>query len=143
MDGSVAEHYPIPYVHATDNEVTFLIDFPGSSVSAKRGAVSVFKNSSRLAIKPSPWLLMHGGSLMLDDTSGVNAGAVMRHPGIKSSFFGTLKRSFAPRHISPTSPCVSRSCVRASTPFHLVGSAPCCTPYVPGVRSFLNICSSP
>jgi len=143
MDGSVAEHYPIPYVHATDNEVTFLIDFPGSSVSAKRGAVSVFKNSSRLAVKPSPWLLMHEGSLMLNETSGANADAVMRRPGIKSSFFGTVKRSFAPRHIPPTSPWVSRSCVRASTPRPLVCSAPCCSSYVPGVRSFLNICSSP
>lgn len=123
MDGSVAEHYPIPYVHATDNEVTFLTDLPGSSVSAKRGAVSVFKNSSRLAVKPSPWLLTHGGYLMLDETSGVDAGAVMRRPGIKSLFFGTVKRSFAPRHTSPTSPWVSRSCTSLySVAFHFLGA---------------------
>jgi len=141
MDGSVAEHYPIPYVHATDNEVTFLTDLPGSSVSAKRGAFSVSKNSSRLAVKPSLWLLMREESLMPNETSRVNAGAVMRHPGIKPSFFGTVKRSSAPRHIFSKPLWVVRSGVRAPTPCPLVCSAPCCSSCAPGVRSFLNICS--
>ena len=85
--------------------MTFLIDMSGSSVPVKQGAFSVFKNSSRLAVKPSP-----EGPLMLDETSGANAGAVItRRPGIKSSPFGIVKRSSAPRHISPTSLWVARS----------------------------------
>ena len=114
MDGLRGERHPIAYVHTTDNEVTFLLGMSSSSVSAKRGAFSVFKNSSMLANKQSPWLLMHEGSLMLDETSGVNADAViMRRPGIKSSPLGVVKQSSAPRHIFH---CLSGSLVRVYKP---------------------------
>ena len=57
---SLTECHLISYVRVTDDETTLLTDPPGLSVSQKRDAFSMLKDSSRLADELSSWIPITG-----------------------------------------------------------------------------------